>query len=323
MKWKKYTIETTTAAEDLVCDALAEIGIDGAQIEDHIPLTDDELHGMFVDIMPVLPPDDGTAQVTFYLDEDLSDEETEARLEEVRNSLAELSEFMDAGPLSITAGETDDKDWLNNWKQYFHTFMVDDIVIKPTWDEIPEDFNGSMVISMDPGAAFGTGSHETTKLCMRQLRKFVKPGDRVLDVGTGSGILSIAAVKFGAEHAFGTDLDPVAIVAARENADRNEVPADKFDIVLGNIIDDEQVQAEAGDGYDIVVANILAPVIIMLQKEVTAHIKPGGIFITSGIIDEKETAVAEALEANPEWEIIERTYENDWVSITAKRVIID
>lgn len=317
MKWTKFTLKTTTEAVDLISSMLDEIGIEGIEIEDNVPLSDSDTKGMFIDILPELPPDDGTAKVSFYL-EDLS--ELERILRDIEEGLDDLSQFVNVGERTITTSETEDKDWINNWKQYFKPFTVDDILIKPTWEEIPEAHKEKLLIQIDPGTAFGTGMHETTQLCIRQLRKYVTEESAVLDVGTGSGILGIAALKLGAKNVFGTDLDENAIVAVGENLEANDISSDLFKVVQGNIIDDSEIQEQAGlECYDIVVANILAPVIIMLQGEIAKHIKHGGIFITSGIINMKEQDVREAMEANEELEIIETTYQGEWVSITARR----
>lgn len=317
MKWNKFTLDTTTEAVDLISGMLAEIGIEGIEIEDHVPLTEEETKGMFVDIPPELPPDDGTARVSFYL-EALS--ERERILQEIEEGLNDLSRFVDVGPRTITASETEDKDWINNWKEFFKPFTVDDILIKPTWEAIPEEHRDKLLVQIDPGTAFGTGMHETTQLCIRQLRKYVSSESKVLDVGTGSGILGITAIKLGAKEVFGTDLDENAITAVGENLAANQISAAQFQVVQGNIIDDKRIQDQAGYAcYDIVAANILADVIIMLQREVPVHLKPGGIFIASGIINTKEAAVKEALAANPELEPVETACQGEWVSITARR----
>ncbi|MCI8887088.1 MAG: 50S ribosomal protein L11 methyltransferase [Hungatella sp.] len=318
MKWSKFTLTTTTEAVDLVSSLLDEIGIEGIEIEDHVPLTEAETKGMFIDILPDLGPDDGVAKVSFYL-EDLSD--LSRIMKEIEEGLEELSRFVDVGERTITSSETEDKDWINNWKEYFKPFTVDDILIKPTWEEIPDQDQDKLLIQIDPGTAFGTGQHETTQLCIRQLKKYVTQKARILDVGTGSGILGITALKLGAGWVFGTDLDENAIAAVGENLGANHIGAESFQVVQGNIIDDKAVKDQAGYGcYDIAVANILAPVIIMLQKEIPAHLKKGGIFITSGIINTKEEAVKEAISANKELEIVETTYQGEWVSVTARRV---
>lgn len=317
MKWNKFTLSTTTEAVDLISNLFDEIGIEGIEIEDHVPLSEADTKGMFIDILPDVGPDDGTAKVSFYL-EDLND--LERILREIEEGLDDLSQFVDVGDRTITTSETEDKDWINNWKEFFKPFTVDDILIKPTWETIPEEHKDKLLIQIDPGTAFGTGMHETTQLCIRQLRKYVTGQSKILDVGTGSGILGIAAIKLGAPEVFGTDLDENAIVAVGENLEANAIPTEQFEVVQGNIIDDKGIQDKVGyECYDIVVANILADVIIMLQKEIPVHLKHGGIFITSGIINLKEEAVKEALAANDELEILETTYQGEWVSITARR----
>ena len=317
MKWKKFTLETTTEAVDYLGSLFGDIGIQGMEIEDNVPLTEKETKGMFIDILPELPPDDGSARVSFYLDDDDNAEEI---LAAVREGLSELKTYVDIGAGIITASEPEDKDWINNWKQYFKPFTVDDILIKPTWEEIPEGQEGKLLIQIDPGTAFGTGKHETTQLCIRQLKKYVKDGMDILDVGTGSGILGITALKLGAGHVFGTDLDENAITAVHENLAANEIPKEKFDVLKGNIIDEKAVQDASGyECYDIAVANILADVIILLQAEIAAHIKKGGLFITSGIIDMKEQAVLDAFAGNSAFEIVEVTRMGEWVSVTARK----
>ena len=317
MKWKKFTLSTTTEAVDYISSLFDEIGIQGMEIEDNVPLTAAETKGMFIDILPELPPDEGKAKVSFYL-EDLSD--VEEILAKIQDGLDEISCFADVGERTITVSETEDKDWINNWKQYFNPFTVDDILIKPTWEEIPQEDQDKLLIQIDPGTAFGTGQHETTQLCIRQLKKYVAPGCQVLDVGTGSGILGITALKLGAGSVFGTDLDENAITAVGENMESNDIDSQHFQVVQGNIIDEKDVQDAAGyERYDIAVANILADVIISLQKEIPVHIKKGGIFITSGIINMKEQEVKEAFEQNPAFEVLEILHQGDWVCVTARK----
>lgn len=317
MKWNRFTIDTTTEAVDLISCMLDEVGIEGIEIEDNVPLTEEDTKGMFIDILPELPPDEGKAKVSFYID---SEEDAEPWLEKVREGLEELKFFTDIGKGTICESQTEDKDWINNWKEYFKPFTVDDILIKPTWEEIPEAHKDKLLIEIDPGTAFGTGTHETTQLCIRQIRKYVKSGDKVLDVGTGSGILAIAALKLGAAYALGTDLDENAITASLENAARNGISEKEFTVICGNIIDDDEVQKQAGFGcYDIVAANILAPVIIMIQKEIAKHMKPGAYIITSGIINTWEQQVKDAFAENDAFEYVETTYQGEWVSITYRK----
>ncbi|MCI9535627.1 MAG: 50S ribosomal protein L11 methyltransferase [Lachnospiraceae bacterium] len=317
MKWTKFTLKTTTAAVDLIGSMLDDIGIEGIEIEDHVPLSAEDTKGMFIDILPELPPDDGTAMVSFYLEDPAG---AEGILRQVEEGLEDLRQFVDVGEGTLVMSETEDKDWINNWKQYFKPFTVDDILIKPTWEKVPQEHKDKLLIQIDPGTAFGTGMHETTQLCIRQLSRYVKEGTRVLDVGTGSGILGIAALKLGAKQVFGTDLDENAVSAVRENIEANQISENQFQVVQGNLIEDEDIRMQAGEEcYDIAVANILAPVIILLQAEIGRHLKQGGIFITSGIINTKEEEVRAAMEANKRLEIVETTYQGDWVSITARK----
>ena len=317
MKWKKFTLTTTTEAVDLISSMLDDLGVEGIEIEDNVPLTEKETKGMFIDILPELAPDEGIAKVSFYLD---PEEDVEQILKNVEAGLDEMSAYTDLGARTLTASETEDKDWINNWKQYFKPFTVDHILIKPTWEEIPPEHKDKLLIQIDPGTAFGTGMHETTQLCIRQLEKRVKKGEQVLDVGTGSGILGIAALKLGAGHVRGTDLDENAITAVGENLASNQISPEQFEVIQGNIIDDKRIQDWAGyEAYDLVTANILADVIIPLVDVIPAHLKKGGYFITSGIINMKEEAVKAAFAANSAFEVEEITYQGEWVSITARK----
>lgn len=315
MKWNKYTVKTIDEAEDVISAALAELGIEGVEIEDKIPLTETEKQQMFVDILPDAPDNDGVAYVSFYLD---SEADHEKMLDAVRNELEELRSFMEIGEGTITSSETEDKDWINNWKEFFKQFYIDDILVVPSWEEVKEEDKDRMVIHIDPGTAFGTGMHETTQLCIRELRKYVTPETVMLDVGTGSGILSVMALKFGAKSAFGTDLDPCAVDACKDNMQANGLADADFKLRIGNIIDDKSVQDEAGrHKYDIVAANILAEVLVMLTPVITEHLKPGGIYITSGIIQEKEQTVVSAVK-QAGLEVLEVNHQGEWVSVTAR-----
>ena len=319
MRWDKFTLKTRTEVEDIVIATLAEAGVEGVEIEDKVPLTESDKQQMFVDILPDGPEDDGVAYLSFYVDGDMEEAEKEALLERVKEELEDLRMFLDIGECTITASQTEDKDWINNWKEYFHQFYVDDILITPSWEEVKEEDQAKMIIHIDPGTAFGTGMHETTQLCMRQLKKYVTSETEILDVGTGSGILSIVALKLGAKHAVGTDLDPCAITATKENLEANDIPEGAMDVMIGNIIDDKEVQDAVGyEKYDIVAANILADVLVPLTPVIVNQMKHGGIYITSGIIDEKEETVVAAVKAAG-LEVLEVTHQNDWVSVTARK----
>lgn len=316
MIYNKYTIETLTEAEDIIISTLYDIGIEGALVEDKVPLSEDEKARMFVDILPQIEEDDGIAYVSFFLD---ASEDNSQLLETVRGELNELRDFMDVGSLEITVSSTEDTDYLNNWKQYFHQFYVDDILITPSWEEVSESDKDKMIIHIDPGTAFGTGMHETTQLCIRQLRKYVTEDTALLDVGTGSGILAIMAYKFGAKYAIGTDLDICAIDAVKDNMEVNGLADRNFKLIIGNIIDDKKVMDEVGyEKYDIVAANILAEVLLPLTPVIMNHLKPGGIYITSGIIDDKEQVVVEAVR-DAGMEILEVNHQGEWVNVTARK----
>lgn len=316
MKWNRFTVKTKTEAEDIVISTLAEVGIEGVEIQDKQPLTEEDKAQMFVDIMPEGPADDGVAYLNFYLEEDA---DKEAILKDVREALDDLKNFMDIGEATIEESQTEDKDWINNWKQYFHQFYVDDILIVPSWEEVKAEDKDKMILHIDPGTAFGTGMHETTQLVIRQLKKYVTPDTEMLDVGTGSGILGIVALKLGAKHVLGTELDPCAVPAVAENKEANQIVDETFDMVIGNIIDDKAIQDQAGyEKYDIVTANILADVLIPLTPVIVNQMKKGAYYITSGILDVKEEVVVEAVKAAG-LTVVEVTHQGEWVSVTARK----
>lgn len=316
MKWKQFRLKTTTQAEDIVSSMLADLGIEGVQIEDKIPLTEQDKEQMFVDILPDIPDDDGTAYLTFYLDEE---EDVAPVLMNVRKELEDMRAFLDVGECTIEESETEDVDWVNNWKQYFHQFYIDDILVIPSWENVKPEDSDKMVIHIDPGTAFGTGMHETTQLCIRALKKYVTSATEILDVGCGSGILGMLALKFGAKHSLGTDLDPCAIDATHENMEVNGIRKDQYEVMIGNIIDDKAVQDAVGyEKYDIVAANILADVLVPLTPVIIHQMKPGAIYITSGIIEDKENVVVEAVKAAG-LEVLEVNHQGEWVSVVARK----
>ena len=316
MKWNKFRLKTTTESEDIVSSMLMDLGIQGIEIEDKIPLTQSDKEQMFVDILPEIEADDGVAYISFYLEED---EDKEEVLANVKKELEEMRAYTNVGACTIEESQTEDVDWVNNWKQYFHQFYVDDVLIIPSWEEVKPEDEEKMIIHIDPGTAFGTGLHETTQLCILQIRKYVTPDTTILDVGCGSGILGMLALKFGAKYSVGTDLDPCAIDATYENMEVNGITKDQYEVMIGNIIDDKEVQDKVGyEKYDIVVANILADVLVPLTPVILHQLKTGGIYITSGIIDAKEETVVEAVKAAG-LEVLEVTYQGEWVSVTARK----
>ena len=357
MTWKKFTIKTRSEAEEVITGILASLDIFSVEIEDSVPLTDEEKAQMFVDIAPERN-DDGIAYVSFYLSDEDGAEGTDSPESGAKNDyksiLTSLNKaileykankddpfYVDIGECSITTTDTEDADWINNWKQYFKSFTIDDILFIPSWEtegisdeELMEKYSKegsevSMVIHTDPGMAFGTGKHETTRLCIRAIRKELEErssagkenspygeslkslkagtgspdqrsgaGMKLLDLGTGSGILSLLPFKFGAESIMATDLDVAAIDACEDNFARNNLTERDFSLIIGNIIDDKSVQDMVGYGcYDVVVANILADILIPMTPMAVAALKKGGTFITSGIIEGREGDVAQAMEA--------------------------
>lgn len=316
MKWTRIRIKTITSAEDIIISELYDLGLEGAQIEDKIPLSALEKEQMFVDIAPLEEEDDGIAYLSFFVEED-TETDIDELLSQVKEALEDMRNWCDIGEGSITVDETEDLDWINNWKKYFHQFYIDDLLVIPSWEEVKEEDKGKMILHIDPGTAFGTGMHETTQLCIRQLKKYVTPKTRLLDIGTGSGILAILSLMYGAESAVGTDLDPCAEEAVKENMESNQIPQDKFSMMIGNIIIEKEVQDKVGyECYDIVTANILADVLVPLTPVIVHQLKKGGIYITSGIIDDKEETVKKAV-TDAGLKILEVTYQGEWVSITA------
>lgn len=341
MIWRKITIETTTEAVDMINYTLGELGVEGIEVEDKIPLSEEDKKAMFIDILPELPPDDGVALISCYMNHPESD--VNAFVAQIKEELDRIGAFMDIGTGRITLGETEDKDWMNNWKEFFHPFWLDNILIKPTWirAEDVEAKSGDIMIEIDPGTAFGTGGHDTTKLCIRQLRKYLTGREALLDIGCGSGILSVIAAKLGAKQVFGVDIDELAIEASYENCRVNRIPPEQAGFAKGDVIGDrgfmqdllqgriqrrvfgqpEAAQADNENGlqqYDIVVANILADVIIPLSGMVAPFLKKDGIFISSGIIHTKEHEVQHALTEHG-FEILEVTRMKDWTAFTAKK----
>ena len=320
MKWNKYTIETTTAAEDYMSSMLMDLGIEGVEIEDKIPLSKEDQADMFIDFLPELPPDDGVSYVSFYVEDDGTDDAE--LLRQVKIALEDLRKLVDVGTGIITSDQTEDLDWINNWKEFFKSFSIDNILIKPTWEELKVEDQDKILIEIDPGVSFGTGKHETTQLCIKQLQKYIGSelkAPKVLDVGCGSGILSIVALKLGAREVVGTDLDADCIISSKENMAVNHLPEELGTFYKGNLIDDTALQEKVGtEEYEIVVANILADVIIPMAPVIPARLKQGGYFITSGIIDFKENEVKEAIE-KAGLKVVEINHQGEWVNITAKK----
>lgn len=316
MDWIKYTVNTTVDAEDFIAAELSELGIESIEIEDNVPVSGEKQGGEFEELQPDLPEDLGLSKVSFYLD---AKSDNESVLAEVKAALAAIKSYMDIGEGTIDTSLTKQEDWINNWKAFFKSFAIENILIKPTWEDLTEADKDKIMIEIDPGVSFGTGKHETTQLCIRQLNKYLTEGMEVLDVGCGSGILSIIASKMGAGHMVGTDIDEDCIVSTYENFAVNHIDKSKGDFYCGNLIDDKELQDKVGyEKYDIVVANILADIIIAMAPAIPPAMKPGSLFITSGIINFKEQEVEAALKAVG-LTIVETNYQGEWVNITARK----
>ena len=324
MKWIRFTIDTCVDAVDILSYELDEIGVEGIEIEDHLPLSEEDKQKMFVDILPDPVEVDDKAKVSFYMDSETCD--PERVLLQVQQILAEVGSYSEIGEGTVSISETEDKDWINNWKQYFKPFRASDrIAICPTWmepDTSPEILTPTetgedpMVLRIDPGIAFGTGSHETTKLCIQALDRLLKPGDRILDVGCGSGILSITALLLGASHVTAIDIDELAVNAARENFDANAVDSTKYNLFQGNLLSDNKVVEQLSElPYDIVAANILPDVLVPLTPLVPRLLRAGGVYITSGILAERAEEVRDALVAAGFSEIV-LTPMGEWVAFS-------
>ncbi|MCR5525806.1 MAG: 50S ribosomal protein L11 methyltransferase [Lachnospiraceae bacterium] len=319
MQYNKYTIKTTPEAEDILSALLPDIGVDGIEIEDASIPAEISASEMFYDELPENDIPEDVAFVSFYLD---SSKDSRAVLREASALINSLRETVNIGDGGISIRQTEDKDWINNWKEFFHQFTIDfedgkRALFIPSWESSESSDDFDWTIHIDPGTAFGTGAHHTTRLCIKALEKYIKPGDNLLDIGTGSGILSLMAFKFGISHAKGTDLDEGAIPAVAENFEVNGLKNADFELILGNILDDSSVQKKCGKNYRIVVANILPDVLKPLTPMVPSLLAPDGVYITSGIIDEKADEVKEFIEAAG-FEILERHDDGEWVSYVSK-----
>lgn len=322
MKYTRYTIETTVEAEDILAAVLADEGIEGVEIADSKPWTKEELDEIFVDEVPVntdIP--EGAARVSFYLSEE---DDKETILPAVRRALEDmkLRSEIACGTLDISSSDLADEDYLNSWKQYFHAFEIDlpdgrSLAVVPSWEETSSVKDSDILLHIDPGTAFGTGAHETTRLCIIELSRYVKPGMKILDVGTGSGILAMAAFRFSAGEITATDIDPNAYPAVKENFNKNDLNDCSFNMITGNIVTDQAVRDTVGCGYDIIVANILPVVLIPLTPVIREMIRPSGIIIFSGILNEKAPAVKQTLKDNG-LKLISESSLGEWCVIVAE-----
>ena len=336
MKYTQFTIKTTTKDADLVSVLLMDVGICDVQIENNVQLTDEELNQMYADFKKELPEDDGSCDVIFYREEETPEEGRLFR-QKLTDLLKEAPDIYGIDPVTFECKDTDSADWENNWKEYFKPFRVDQILIAPTWEAIPDSTDvlenkGSVdqteelsdpeiIIRIDPGMAFGTGTHETTRLCLRGLAQYIQKGDRVLDLGCGSGILGIGSIKLGAASVTSVDIDEQAVKVAIENYEVNQVPAEQSTFYIGDVVSDEDLKTQIlQDGtYDVVAVNILAEVIAQMLPTLDQYLKTGGILIMSGILQEKEELIRSGIKANPSLELIDVVPDGDWVRVTARK----
>ncbi|MBQ9504114.1 MAG: 50S ribosomal protein L11 methyltransferase [Lachnospiraceae bacterium] len=319
MKYNKYTISTIISAEDILSAELAALGIEGVEISDS-NLPEDDGVPVFIDDLPDNPLSDGEAYLSFYLD---ADSDNSAVIAAVKDLLSELKRSMDIGAGTLTSDTTEDKDWLNNWKEYFHQFVLDfedgkRALFIPSWEKRDTDTSGyDYVINIDPGTAFGTGAHETTSMCIKLLHKYVRAGDVITDIGTGSGILSILALKFGAARAAGTDIDPNAEAAVYKNLEDNDIAPGLFEYITGDILSDPGLRAHLEKKADVLCANILPAVLVPLFPHAQGLLKNGGIMIVSGVIDTKAGLIRQELSGN-NFKIVEETAQGEWMAFAAR-----
>ena len=318
MKWFSLHIDTSPVGLEPVSTMLGDLGIDGLVIEDegdfrrfleqnrqYWDYVDEELDRSMA----------GKCRVTFYLEQN---EEGLGKIAAVRIAMAELKDrHPEYAPLLLTMEGVEDADWENNWKQFYKPMEIGDrLIVIPDWEEA--DPQGRVALRLNPGLTFGTGSHATTRLCLQALEKLVRPGMSVLDLGCGSGILSIAALLLGADRAFACDIDEKAVDVAYENAALNGVGKDRYTVRAGDVLTDQRLRREMGGGWDIVVANIVADVIIALAPAALDLMKPGGVFLCSGIIDQRADEVRQALEARG-FAVRETNASEGWYSYLCQR----
>ena len=317
MQWLELKIDTTPAGLTPVIDLVEELGITGLVIEDegdfHDFLEHNHQYWDYVD-EELMEAKRGVCRITFYVSADDEGMDTVAK---VRMALSGLKKTRgDCGSLVMTMAQMDDADWENNWKQFYKPMEIGErLIVVPEWESAKT--HGRIPLILNPGLTFGTGSHATTRLCLTALEKHVAAGQRVLDLGCGSGILSIAALLLGADHAFACDIDEKCVDVAYENAALNGIGKDKYTVRWGDVLSDKQLRREMDDQYDIIVANIVSDVIIGLAPQVRPFLKEGGYFLTSGIIDTRAAEVVQKLRKSG-WEIVEERQSEGWFSYLCK-----
>ena len=321
MKYRKYTIRVNAGASEIISALLPDLGINAVEIEDgEVPL-DTWTAGTYLDELPENNVPEGEAYLSFYME----NEDEGQMLSDVRDLLDSLRDNLDVGEGSITVSETEDKDWINNWKEYFHSFEIGfedgrKAGFVPSWEEPDEDMAYDYLIRIDPGTAFGTGAHETTRLAIRFLQKYTVKGDSLLDIGIGSGILSIMAFLFGAERALGIDIDPNSEPAVLQNLRDNGLENADFQLRIGNILKDKELYSEILDKgpYQIITANILPDVLIPLLGMISPFLADGGHLVLSGIIQNKSQEMVDAIGQNG-FSIVEAMEDGEWIGFIVQR----
>ncbi len=322
MNWIEVSIYTTTNGIEIINGALIKLGINDAVIEDASVfedfLQDDTMNWDYYDD-ELAKMKDCESCIKVYLADNNQGNEWLQKINEFIEKLQDDNKDIDLGRLQIETRVLNDEDWANNWKQYFKPFIVSDkIIIKPSWEEYKESIEGKIVLEIDPGMSFGTGQHHTTRLCIEQIIKHLDTDMDVLDMGCGSGILSIAAVLLGANSSVGVDIDENAVRIAKENAALNNIFDDRFTVYCGDVTNDESLQAKIGNNkYDMIAVNIIAQIIMGMSMTFPKFLKKGGLVVASGIIKKYQQDVIDDFEALG-LEIIEINESEEWVCLTAR-----